>query len=411
MVENGEADVIIVWKWSRFARNRHDWAVALDRVEVAGGTLESSTEPVDVTTSNGRFARGVLAELAAFESERIGDVWKEVQQRRVGAGFSASGNDHWGYVHEKGSVDQPDPVTGPVLADLYQRFIDGDSLRVLCTWLNNHGYRGLRGSRFSPTTLALVLDAGFGAGLISYHGELSRGAHPPVISQPQWDAYRAARARRAISRRSENTTYLLSGLLVCMHRHPDGSTCGYSMAGSGKGGSSNRAYYRCLAFNHGEAHPSSQVYAPVVERPVMAWLETWAAELNSRAAIITLDERRTARNRDEASQIEMWVKDLDKKLAQLTVHLVSGLVPEGAYALARDEILAERTGLAARLAEMSASTAIAMPSVPDLVRTWPDLPMGERREMLRRLISRIEVVPGKPTATVNIVPIWKSDDR
>ena len=82
-IETGEADVIILWKWSRLSRSRLDWAIAIDKVEAAGGRIESATEQVDVSTSTGRFARGMLAEFAAFESERIGDTWKEAHQRRV----------------------------------------------------------------------------------------------------------------------------------------------------------------------------------------------------------------------------------------------------------------------------------------------------------------------------------------
>jgi DNA invertase Pin-like site-specific DNA recombinase len=65
-IEQDEADTIVVWRWSRISRNRLDWAVAVDRVEAAGGELESATEGFDTSTSTGRLARGVLAELAAF---------------------------------------------------------------------------------------------------------------------------------------------------------------------------------------------------------------------------------------------------------------------------------------------------------------------------------------------------------
>ncbi len=67
-VEAGEVDGIIVWKFSRTARHRLKWAVALDRIESAGGVLESATEQFDTTTSAGRFARGMIAEMNAFEA-------------------------------------------------------------------------------------------------------------------------------------------------------------------------------------------------------------------------------------------------------------------------------------------------------------------------------------------------------
>lgn len=41
MIEAGTADILVVWKLSRVARNRKDWALAVDRVEGAGGRLES----------------------------------------------------------------------------------------------------------------------------------------------------------------------------------------------------------------------------------------------------------------------------------------------------------------------------------------------------------------------------------
>ena len=39
MIERDEADAIVVWRWSRVSRNRLDWALAVDRVEAAGGVL------------------------------------------------------------------------------------------------------------------------------------------------------------------------------------------------------------------------------------------------------------------------------------------------------------------------------------------------------------------------------------
>lgn len=68
-VENGDAEIIVLWRWSRLSRRRLHWAVATDRIETIGGRIESATEPVDTATAAGKFARGMLGEVAAFESE------------------------------------------------------------------------------------------------------------------------------------------------------------------------------------------------------------------------------------------------------------------------------------------------------------------------------------------------------
>src|SRR5699024_5935988 len=86
MVERGEADVILLWKWSRLSRNRLDWYQAADKAQQAGGRIESATEPIDTSTSIGRLSRGMMIEIAAFGSERAGDQWREAHERRVRTG-------------------------------------------------------------------------------------------------------------------------------------------------------------------------------------------------------------------------------------------------------------------------------------------------------------------------------------
>ena len=95
-VEAGERDVVLVWKDGRAARHRRNWAVALDRIEVAGGTLETATEGLDTTASTGRLARGMLAEMAACESEQKGEVWKETHARRRAQGMPHAGGPRLG---------------------------------------------------------------------------------------------------------------------------------------------------------------------------------------------------------------------------------------------------------------------------------------------------------------------------
>jgi site-specific DNA recombinase len=124
MLEHDEADVIVVWRWSRVSRNRLDWAVAVDRVEAAGGRLDSATEPFDVGTPTGRFARGMLAEFAAYESDRMGDLWREVRERRARLGLPVTGRAQLGYL-KVGGAYVPDRRTGPVVRNLYRRFNEG----------------------------------------------------------------------------------------------------------------------------------------------------------------------------------------------------------------------------------------------------------------------------------------------
>jgi site-specific DNA recombinase len=71
-VEAGERDVVLVRKVSRARGTAGTWGVAVDRIQLAGGTLRLATEELDTTTSTGRLGRGMLARLSAWESEAKG---------------------------------------------------------------------------------------------------------------------------------------------------------------------------------------------------------------------------------------------------------------------------------------------------------------------------------------------------
>jgi len=144
-VEAGTLDVLVLWKYNRAARNRRRWAVALDRIEVAGGQIESATEGLDTTTSTGRLARGMLAELAAWEADKIGETWKETHARRTANGLPHSGRPRFGYLYTREHGYQPDPETAPILVQMYERFAGGDSVRSIAKWLNTLGARTTRG--------------------------------------------------------------------------------------------------------------------------------------------------------------------------------------------------------------------------------------------------------------------------
>ena len=221
-IEAGLAEVAVVWKVSRVSRNRRDWAIAVDRVETAGGRLESATEQVDTTTSTGRFTRGMLAELAAFESERIGESWRDVHQQRRDAGLPHYAPPRLGYRYSKAEGYVVDQGEAEIVAEMYRRFIGGASAAVLRDWLAAEGVAVPKSGaqHWTRNGISAFLDSGFGAGLLRSHDPACRcgrprgtscgnwtfnpGKHSAIVTPEVWAAYRAARvARRTVQTRAQ----------------------------------------------------------------------------------------------------------------------------------------------------------------------------------------------------------------
>lgn len=410
LIDEQHADVIIVWKWSRLARNRRDWAVAVDTIEAAGGRLESSTETVDTTTSTGRLARGMLAEIAAFESDRIGDGWREVHARRTRAGLPANGKPRWGYTYDTDAkIHRPDPITGPVLAQLYARYVAGESIYSLVRWLNTAGYRtspgystNVTGGPWADRSLRRVLDSGFAAGLINVAGQRSPGAHEAIIDDELWEAYRVARTGRRVERSSERSQYLLSGLVQC--------TCGSRMTG-GQFGAGHVPKFRCKAAKESGRHDGGYVTMRLVEQAVLDWLTTLAAEVDNATAHEALTEARARRHTLDAQALEREEVAVHEQLVRATRGHVEGLIPDAAYRHVVTE-LQDRAAMleARRLAAKVAGREAAAPQIAAaLLDDWDVLAVEMRRASLRRLIHHIDVTPGRPRSTIEVMPIWTGE--
>lgn len=403
-VEDRSVDVVVLWKWSRLSRSRRDWAVAADAVDVAGGRIESATEDIDVSTSHGRLARGMLVEFAAFESERIGDQWKEAHARRVRKGLPATGKPRFGY-RRAGEGFEPDPETGPLLAELYRRYIAGESTYQLVKWLNDQGSRtvagyGTSGGDWSRRSVQRMLDSGFGAGFIRYHGELLPGVHQGVITVEEWEDYQAARRRRAITRGSERSQYLLSGLVRC--------SCGSTM-NAGLFGWQRAPKYRCKAAQEKAAHTGGYVMAGVLETAVLDWMRGLVADLTAATNTTVEIEAKRERTQLNIGRLHAEVTAAEQAITRLTVQYAEGKIPEIAYTSALPELETKRDRLLARItaAEAEARTLPAsVEQVSDLLAVWDILGVEQRREALRGLISHVKVFPGRPKSRVEVIPAW-----
>lgn len=393
-IEAREADVLVVWKLSRLSRDRKDWALAVDRVEGAGGRLESATEPLDTTTSSGRFARGVLVELAAFESERIGESWREAHAQRVKRGLPHHGRPQFGYTYTREGGYEVDPVTGPVLRSLYMDYLAGSSLGDLAVRSGTYGGpKAIDGLRYT-------LDNGFGAGKIRYREELLAGAHEGVITDEEFEAFRRARRKRSGSQRSEAAEFALSGLAVCW--------CGQRMWGNTRqmNGRDASRYLCAVRGADGTYGHTNSVSVRVAEAAVEEWLSGLAEEFGREGAKARPPAKRQAGAR---RALEASLSKAVGRLDALTMKYLDGDIAKDVHDRLEASLRAEVKSLEERIEdELEKEAAPSMKALaPDLLAHWGVMPAKNRREVLKRLVKRIEVGKVGSEPRVRIVPVWE----
>lgn len=244
-VEAKSVRVVIVYRWSRLSRRQHHQAVILHRIEAAGGRVESATEPVDTRRASGRFNRNVMLAAAELESEQKSEQWKEAQARRRERGLPTGGAPPFGYAQpaERGQPFVPDPVRGPLLAEMYAAYLRGLGYQAIARRLNAEGHltpprrdraRGVHdpvGRPFSVVAVQRILDSGFGSGWLRLDVNVrdrdgkridqpvrwERGAHQSVIDERSWQAYQRERDKRRVvhPKARQPRWHLGGGLAVC----------------------------------------------------------------------------------------------------------------------------------------------------------------------------------------------------
>lgn len=148
--------------------------------------------------------------IAQLQSDQIGDTWKEAHARRRRNGLPHTSFPRFGYQYDRAErLYKVDEVEGPILADLYHRYLAGQSQKALSNWLNDEGIKTKRGCNWNASSLMTMMENGFAAG---YYGvgfqesgsyeEWLRGSHAPVIAEDVWQAFLSRRNSRVRARRS-----------------------------------------------------------------------------------------------------------------------------------------------------------------------------------------------------------------
>lgn len=397
LIEDGHADVIVLWKWSRLSRARLDWAIAVDKVETAGGRIESATEPLDTTTAAGRLARGMLAEFAAFESERIGDVWRETHERRVARGLPAKGGNRFGYVRVGGGYE-PHPENAAVLVELYRRYTEDDhGFNRLTVWLNSTGVPGPRGNLWTLTSVRSVLDSGFAAGYLianarSRQPEYISGAQPPLITEDRWQAYRERRNGAPRPSSLVTAKSMLAGLVRC-------GDCGGPMV------SKPRAVHKAkMAPGYGCANYSAYrdgrrlvtCYQEDIFKVVRDWVFALADDVDVYADLERALAPRAVTPMNDAAGVERRLAKARGSLGALTVKWVDGKVSDEAYNAAAARLQEEIARLQEQEVQPSAPTLTAADVRALAISTrdsWDHATPHELRTLLQTLIDHVTVFP------------------
>ena len=251
---NKPFSAILVWKYSRFARNREDSILYKAMLKKAGVQVISINEPFD-NSPTGRLMEAIIESLDEFYSDNLGEDVTRGMRESAERGFYLSSSPPYGYRKVKiqdGAKErtklEPDPTRVNTVISMFEAIKGGQGLTDIVRKLNTNKDPGPKGKGWGKTGVYSILTNEIYTGVflwgkISKRGLLpvrTENACPAIVDRDtflQAQEIMKDRMPAKIHPRRVSSPFLLSGLAHCGY-------CGKMLTGRyAKGG--KFAYYVC----------------------------------------------------------------------------------------------------------------------------------------------------------------------
>jgi len=434
-IRSGEADIVMVWKWSRWGRNIRESLNWIAELEEAGGRLEAATEPIDGSTPVGKFSISQMLLAAQLVSDQIGDSWRDARRGMViRRALPPTGGQRLGYIYDPSTkLYTPHPTVGPIVAEAYDRYVNGSSVWAITLWLRGLGVTTTRGGQVTEPSLRVSLDSGFAAGLIRLNkpGKILTpeqldtlcvdGDGPvwlpnitpdggrswePLISEDAWTQYVAVRAGRKMTPpRSRYPRTPLAGLLRC-------AGCNRPMTFR-----PDRARWRCPHEPVKDQSNPCPVRVTISGRDATDAVRAWLAEHRDPSRDL---EGETARRMlsvaavGDVAAIERGLADLGRQKDRLVAAVRDGLLDAEDIRSQRAAITEAVGRLSADLvaARRRAKTSVVPPRdvfgvLLDSLDGGGAIDAGRVNTRLRDVIDAVWVYPFRDDPRVRVRAVWE----
>lgn len=372
MIEAKQADVIVVAYFDRLFRSLEVQAEVAKRVEAAGGELfAADVVEVRSDTASGWITSSMLGVVAEYHRRTTRERTVEAKRRAVENGIPPFPNLPF-YLRrrngKKGRVEH-DPRKVRLMREAVRMRLDGatiaavrDYLRKNRVRLSYHGVQSLFSSR-------LLL------GELHFGSMENLRAFPEVIDSETWQRLQRVSVSRGRRAKSERLLARL-GVLRC-------GTCDARMV---VGTSQNKyALYRCPPV--GDCPQRVTISAEAAERAVVEAVQELLAGIEGRASV-------ESGVGEAAEEFARRQDALDKAIRSF-----AGLEDEQAARERLQELRAARDQARERHDELLAASA---PAITVSAGDWNLLTLEERRALIRAVVERAVVSPGRGSDRITI---------
>ncbi len=264
--EKGLFDVVLVYKLDRFSRDRYDSAHYKRILKKNGVRVISARENIS-TGPEGIILESMLEGYAEYYSAELSEKIHRGQKENALKGRNNGGGIPLGYVLNKATQKlEIDPVTAPIVQELFKRYADGETLRSINYDFTKRGFTTKAGKPFRMSSFNPILKNRKYIGEYRYQDVVIPGGVPALVSDELFERVqeRLEKNKRTPAKAKAKEEYLLTTKLFC-------GKCERMMVGeSGKSRTGQMYYYyKCAGAKRKQGCDKKAIKKDWIERVVI----------------------------------------------------------------------------------------------------------------------------------------------
>ncbi len=383
-------DVILVWKYSRFARNQEESIVYKSLLKKQHNIdVLSVSEPL-IDGPFGSLIERIIEWMDEYYSIRLSDeVLRGMKEKALRGGYQAA--PCLGYQaagNGKPFVINEDEFK--IVSYIFERYdVYDEDYTKIARQLNQMGYRTRRGNTFDARGMERILTNPFYYGLVVWNGYSFIGEHEIRLSKEQFDArMRKIQSRYAPIKRRDISAckHWLSGLLKCGY-------CGSSLSYSGK--NRKTCGFQCYKYAKGMHSGSSFISEKKAICGVYEYFEKLLDGMDFEY------EYRIPKTADLDTQRRSLLQELEKLASRETrirLAFETGVDTLEEYKENKERLQKNRAAIQAQIADLKTPSSCEKPSkdtvlshvrnVYDIIKN-PDIDYETKGTFMRSLVEDI----------------------
>ena len=235
-------DVVLVWKFDRFARNRLDSLLYKQLLRQNNVQLLSATEPIMNSSVGITFESMIDGYNEYYSADLAEKVLRGMTENALKCKYNG-GYLTLGYYADDEQYIHVDPLYVPVILDIFTMYDEGATIKEIRDHLNGKSIKPKNGKEFTYTMLDRILHNCKYIGEYSFKDVVIPDGIPAIVPKDLFDRVqeRLAKNKKAPARKKAEEEYLLTTKLFC------GKCQSFMVGESGRSKTQNRKYryYKC----------------------------------------------------------------------------------------------------------------------------------------------------------------------